>query len=146
MRPRRCECDAPSVVDLLGARLELASGHAGAAHAAAETLAERASARGARRYEILARLLASEAAARAGERVDPASVAALRAQVPDVGGPDAWWFIAACAAATGIEACSRLAAERAAALEQALPEELRPALRRYAGTRLERISTAGRRG
>lgn len=133
-------------VDLLGARLELASGRAGAAHAAAQTLAERASARGARRYEILARLLASEAAARAGERVEPAAVAALCAQVPDVGGPDAWWLIAACAAATGVEACSRLAAERAAALERALPEELRPALRAYAGARLERISTAGRSG
>lgn len=133
-------------IELLAARLQLAEGATGAAREAAGALAERAACTGAARYEVLAWLFAHIAAARAGDTPDPAEVVALCKRMAQVGGPDGWLVIAECAEATRFDACRTLAAEHAAALERALPEDLRPALRRYAGARLERMSTAGRIG
>jgi hypothetical protein len=133
-------------IDLLAARLEFAAERYETAHHAALQLSERAAAIGALRYEVLAGMLASEAAAAAGEPVAAADVLALCRRVPNVAGPDAWLLIAGCAAATGVEACHRLAVDVTATLERALPAPLRPGFRRYAGARLERMSTAGRSG
>jgi DNA-binding SARP family transcriptional activator len=113
---------------LLLGRVALADGRPEDARAEAAAVLADATARGVRRYEVLARLLAAQA----GEPAREDDVAAL----DEVAGLEAWWLTADLATATGNDAWRALAERRLAALvAQAGPYA--DALRTFGASRVD---------
>lgn len=128
-------------LDLLRARLAVYGDEPDNGEQLAAGVLQRARQHHAQRYVLLAQLLEMEARARSGAPVDATALLTLCEQLPSLAGPEAWRLTADVGAVTGLPACRGLAERQAAHLADALPETMATALRRYAGTRLERIST-----
>lgn len=133
-------------IGVFDARIAVANGQFERAHATAAGIVERAHAHGARRYELLASLVALEATALLGGPVDREHLMRVCRQLPGLAGPEAWLLVANAAAATGVQACAALADDLAGNLAAELPDAFAPSFRRYARTRLDMISTSGRNG
>ena len=133
-------------LDLLRARLMVHDGDAERGQQSAIEVGERARQHQARRYALLAELLETEARGQIGGPIDATSLTALCEQLPAVAGPEAWRLTADAGAITGVAACRGLAERQAARLAASLPDAMTASLRRYAGTRLARISTSALSG
>lgn len=77
--------------------------------------------------------------------VDVGAIAPTLLSLEGLAGLEGWWLTAQLAGATGIEDWWRLAEDRVARLAASAGERGH-AFARYAGTRLESMRTAGRRG
>ncbi len=118
---------------LLRGRLALADGRYDDASANAVAVLDDASERGVRRYQVLARLLAAEAALRHGDGVDLDTVANDLGALDDLAGLEAWRLTADLAAAAGVDAWHGWAGERLARLAAAAGPYA-DGLRRYAAS------------
>jgi DNA-binding SARP family transcriptional activator/tetratricopeptide (TPR) repeat protein len=133
-------------IGVIDARIAFANREFDRAQSTAADAVQRARAHGARRYELLASLVALEAAAALTGSADADRLMRVCRELPGLAGPEAWFLVGNAAASTGVEACATLAADLATKLAEALPETLAPSFRRYARTRLDMISTSGRSG
>ncbi len=133
-------------VGVIEARMALTQRDADRARAIATETVERARAHSAPRYELLAHLVELEAASMLTGSVDREQLMSVCRELPGLAGPDAWWLAGHAAATTGVDACAALAREFAARLAAALPDDLTPSFERYARTRLDKMSTSGRKG
>jgi hypothetical protein len=114
--------------------------------ATATATATQARDHGARRYELLARLVEVEATTRLGAATNVVGFRQLCRELPSVAGPESWALVARAVVITGFGWCGELAAEQAEAVAVALPEAFSPSFRRYARTRLDKTRMVGRRG
>jgi DNA-binding SARP family transcriptional activator/tetratricopeptide (TPR) repeat protein len=133
-------------IGVLDARAQMDRGDDELALATATAVATQAREHGARRYEMLARLVEMEAAMRLGVAIAADDFRRLCRDLPRLAGPESWALVARAGAITGFGWCAELAAEQADALAVALPEALSRSFRRYAGARLDRTRIAGRSG
>ncbi len=129
----------------LHACLHLAAERWEAARAGAQAVVAESSELGIPRYRDLGLLLAFRAAVRLGEAVDVAAAYDVLARLPNHGGPEAWLQAAQLAADTGEQRFWELAEAQAQAVAERAGAHA-DAFRRYAGARLERMTTRGRSG
>lgn len=102
--------------DLNLARLAHAAGDDDAATDQAEAVLRRAQQLGVPRFEVQAGLLLARTTHARGEPVDLDDVAKMAAALADVAPLESWWLLAELARDFGVDAWSRLAADRVAAL------------------------------
>jgi DNA-binding SARP family transcriptional activator len=119
---------------LYRARLALASGDAATAAAIATDLAEQAGARGSRRHELFARLVAMAS----GEPTQLDGLSADLTALESVAGLEAWWYAALVGRARHDPSVCARAARMAATLADAAGERA-PGLRAWAGQLLDDI-------
>ena len=131
---------------ILEARAQLDRGDEERSLATATATGAQARDHGARRYELLARLVKVEATTRLGAPTDVVGFRQLCHELPSVAGPEAWALVARAGIITGFGWCRELAAEQAEAVAVALPESLSPSFRRYAAMRLDMTRMVGRSG
>ncbi|MFN2537511.1 MAG: BTAD domain-containing putative transcriptional regulator [Mycobacteriales bacterium] len=102
--------------DLTLSRLSLAAGDPGRAEEHARAVLEQSRRIGVPRFDVQAGLLLARAAQELGRDVDLEAVGQLAGALPEVAPLECWWQLADLARAFGVDAWSRLAAERVAAL------------------------------
>jgi DNA-binding SARP family transcriptional activator len=130
-------------IGVLDARTQMDRGDHERALATAAAVSTQAIEHGARRYEMLARLIEIESTAQLGMAIDADELRRLCAELPNVAGPEAWALVARAGATTGLRWCVDVAAEQADALARALPEALSGSFTRYARTLLDSTGIAG---
>ncbi len=133
-------------IAVIEGRIALLNGDSERARETATAARMRAGEHGARRYELLAALVEFEATCALGGSVDREQLMRVCRELPSLAGPEAWSLVGNAAAVTGVDACATLAESLAADLATALPDALATPFRRYARTRLDMMSTSGRRG
>jgi len=102
--------------DLSLGRLALAAGEPAVAAENAHAVLQRAQELGVPRFQVQAGLLLARAVRAEGRQVDLEQVASLASQLEAVAPLESWWLLADLAREFGVDAWSRLAADRAAAL------------------------------
>jgi DNA-binding SARP family transcriptional activator/tetratricopeptide (TPR) repeat protein len=101
---------------LLSGRCALATGDFPAALETLDGVRAEAAQIGLRRYRVIAAVLLAEARYRAGERVNPASIAADVQALDEVASLESWWLTTALAQASGVDEWHTLAEQRVARL------------------------------